>query len=633
MKKILVPLLALFMLLSFAGIAEAKSFSIDSVHIKLWIKPNGDVLVNEVFTYDFNGEYSSLSRSFPNSHKDQIINFYAYELTELSPEPGFIEESNLEQLKVSQVDGVYRSNINKKDTATSFLYVYTLRNAVKAYENYSELKVTFFENVDTHDEDLHNVTIDFILPETTSPSNFDGVLIDRHAMKNEKSLYGIRFRTAKSEAYTETKTSFFFPSTMMTNMVLQKDPIPMKEALTDEKAIQYKLEKSLSNTERLVRIIPFVATGLIILIVLLLLLPQRYFWRKGSVEEVLDTDLVYLYFVDRAGKPHPKSFLAGLFSLVEKGAAKVRLTKAAIRFKNDPKAPKETIDFRLDKGSLATAEFEKQMVDWLFTSKSGSSKWTFHLHDAAGASKQHKKSSYFHRKVKAFKRKHIKWHRKVEKELEEAGALNSKLPLIILSVASLIVSLILSIGYLTDVQSGWSFAIILLITLLFIVIIWIKKRSTLFFSIYIILLIFFTANLVHDELTGRTMVLLLMLVMLYIVLPRNILSMNAVRAKNAVRSFRKTIKYGCPAKLNLEQQEKWIVRAYLLGGKRENFPLEEVSIPLAALLLANTDPLDYVTQSWRWTKDVGSSSDGSSSGSFDSGGGGDGGGGGGAGAD
>ena len=622
----------LFMVFSFGSIAEAKSFSIDSVHIKSWIQPNGDLLVNEVFTYDFEGDYDTLSRSFPNSHKDQVVNFYAYELTELNPEPGFIPENNLNQLKVSHVDGMYRTNIKKKDTTTSFLYVYTLKNAVQAYESYSELKVTFFENVEEHDVDLQNVTIDFILPEPIDSSNFDGVLIDRHAKKLEKSNYGIRFRASKSEAYTETKTSFFFPSTMMTNMEHQKDPISMEEALANEKALQQKLVKRLSNAEQLVSIIPYVAVGLIILVALLLLLPQRHFWRKGSQEEVLTTDIVYLYFVARAGKPHPKAFLVGLFSLVEKGAAKVRVAKAAIRFKNDPKAPKETLDFRLDKGSLATAEFEKQMVDWLFTSKSGSSKWTFHLHDAAGASRQHKKSTYFHRKVKEFKRKQTKWHRTVEKELEEAGAFNSKLPLIILSAASIFVSFILSFAYLTDVQSGWSFAIILLITVLFIVIIWRKKRSTLFFSIYIILLFFFTTSLVHDELINRIMFLLLMLVLLYIVLPRNILSMSAVRAKDAVRSFRKNMKYGYPAKLSLEQQEKWIIRAYLLGRNKEKLPLEEVSIPIAALLFASTDPLDYVTQSWRWTKDVGSSSDGSSSGSFDSGGG-DGGGGGGAGAD
>ena len=92
-----------------------------------------------------------------------------------------------------------------------------------------------------------------------------------------------------------------------------------------------------------------------------------------------------------AGRPHPKAFLAGLFSLVEKGAVKVKQAKSALRFKDDPKAPEETLDFRLTNGGLATSIFEKQMTSWLFATKSGSRKWAFHLHDAAGAARDKKR--------------------------------------------------------------------------------------------------------------------------------------------------------------------------------------------------------------------------------------------------
>ncbi|MEI4769319.1 hypothetical protein WAX74_06625 [Psychrobacillus sp. FJAT-51614] len=145
---------------------------------------------------------------------------------------------------------------------------------------------------------------------------------------------------------------------------------------------------------------------------------------------------------------------------------------------------------------------------------------------------------------------------------------------------------------------------------------------------------FATSSLINDELVDLLVYLLFIVTIFYIVLPKNILSMNAVRARDAIRSFRNSIKSGIPDNLSDMEQEKWVVRAYLLGRKNEKkATLQEISAPLAALLLTSTDPLDYVTQSWKWTK--GASSDGSSWGGSSSGGSGGGsdGGGGGAGAD
>ncbi|MEI4769318.1 DUF2207 domain-containing protein [Psychrobacillus sp. FJAT-51614] len=452
-------MIATFVLLilsfSISTIAEAKSYSIDSVQIRSWIQPNGDLLVNEVFTYNFEGEFNNLSRSFPKIHDKNVVNFYAYELSQLRPEPGFIEESTIKQLNVLKENGVFRTEIKKENQQVSFLYVYTLKNSIKAYDSYSEAKVTYFEDVEAHDQNINNVTIEFILPSTTDPSNFDGVLFDRNAKKNEKSPYGIRFKTSVSEAYTETKTSFFFPSYMMTNMEKTIAPIPLQQALANEKRIQKEMENRISYLDTLIAIIPKASLGILIVVIILLLLPQRHFWRKGEIEDVMNTDILYLYFVDRAGKPHAKAFLAGLFSMVEKGAATVRQTKAALRFKEDSHAPKETLDFRLTKGTLATSDFEKLMINWLFTTRSGSSKWAFHLHDAAGAAKNNKTSSYFHGRVKDFKYKQKKWHRLVESDLEEAGAFNSKLPLIILSLATIIFSTMIAFSYYADLRSGW----------------------------------------------------------------------------------------------------------------------------------------------------------------------------------
>ncbi|MFJ7827017.1 hypothetical protein [Psychrobacillus sp. NPDC096623] len=271
-----------------------------------------------------------------------------------------------------------------------------------------------------------------------------------------------------------------------------------------------------------------------------------------------------------------------------------------------------------------------QLTSWLFTTRSGSRKWQFHLHDAAGAAKDNRDSKFFHTKVKVFKKKQTVWHDLVEKELEEAGAINSKIPLLIITAAIIIVSMITMFAYYANAQSYFAIPFIFTITISFLVILWNKKRSTLFFSVYSVLIFFSITSIGNDEIVDLIIGLLFMIIVLYLVVPRNILSMNAVRAKDAVRSYRKELNNGMPITLNNVEQEKWIIRAYLLGRKNIDIPLEEFSIPLATVLLASTDPIDYVTKSWSWTKVSTSSSDGGGSYGGDSGGGGDGGGGAGA---
>lgn len=634
MKKFLLSIILVFLSFSFGIVAEAKSYSIDKVHIKSWIQPNGDLLVNEVFTYSFDGPFTNLRRSFPIEHSKNVEQFYAYGLAELNMEPGFIDQAMMTPLQVTQENNTFYSNVSIRDQKVSFLYAYTLKNSITAYDNYSELDVVYFEEGEAHDQDYSNVTIDYIFPETIETERFEGVLYNKAKVKTEKNTIGIRFRSPISEAFTETKASLVFPANLISISEKTKASLSYKDALANEIKEQEKWNKRLSYMDTLISFIPKVSFAILIIILcFLLFLPQRHFWRKGQSDQVLTTDVLYLFFVDKCGQTHSKAFLAGLFSLVEKGAVKVKQTKSALRFKHDPKAPEETLDFRLTNGELATSVFEKYMIGWLFTTRHGSRKWAFHLHDAAGAAKDNKNSKFFHDRVKVFKKKQTEWHQLVEKELEEAGAMNSKIPLLFITAATLIVSLVTIFAYYANAQSYLAIIFICIFTVIFLRILWLKKRSTLFFSIYAVLLFFFIASIGNEEVVFLTNVLLLMVVILYLVVPRNLLSMNAVRAKDAVRSYRKELKNGIPSTLKSIEQEKWIVRAYLLGRKNVDISLEEVSIPLATLLLASTDPIDYVTKSWWWTK-VSSSSDGSGSyGGDSSGGGGGDGGGGGAGAD
>ena len=190
MKKFLLSIILVILSLSFGIVAEAKSYSIERLHIKSWIQPNGDLLVNEVFTYNFKGSFFNLSRSFPAVHGENVEGFYAYKLGQLNLEPGFIDQSLMTPLEVTQEKNTFYTGINIRDQQVSFLYAYTLKNAVTAYDNYNELDVVYFEDGEAHDQDYFNVTIDYIFPETVETNKFEGVLYNIVEGLTEKKILG-----------------------------------------------------------------------------------------------------------------------------------------------------------------------------------------------------------------------------------------------------------------------------------------------------------------------------------------------------------------------------------------------------------------------------------------------------------
>ncbi|MFC4409829.1 DUF2207 domain-containing protein [Chungangia koreensis] len=637
MKKILCSVLVLIILLSTGNAVSAKSFSIDRVHIKSWIQPNGELLVNEVFTYTLDGTFSTLSRSFPEKHANQIDKFEAYQVKKKNAEPGFIEGSDLMKLSVTGKEGSFTTNIEATNTEYSVLYIYQMKDAVRSYKDYSELDITYFDDGTAHDQNYSNVTIDFILPESVNPTNFEGVLFDRNGKENVKAEFGIRFFTSLSQAYTETKTSFFFPSSVMTEQVKGKSEVSYGEAVRKAKDELSTMQNRLSLIERLPFMISKIIISLLVISVLFFFLPpQRHFWRKGSADAVILTDPLYLFFVDKAGKPHRKAFLAGLFSMVEQGAVQVRSEKAALRFKGDPKIAEETLSFRLKNGSITQQPFEMKMIQWLFSLKSGSSKWTFHLHDAAGAARKEKDPSshqHFNQKVKRFKKGEREWYRLVVAELKEAGTLNDLIPTILITCASIIVTLFTSISYYADLRSNLGIIWTVFVGITFLLFFWLKRWRKRVIFFYTIIMFVTILTIVDEEVMTGLALLLLAFVLFYWSVPMYILSNSAVRAREAIRSFKREIRYGPPDSLSYEEREKWLTRAYLLSRKSKDIPLTSntVKSPLQSALAVGADPLSVLTMSWLWTKGIssggggGSSSDAGGS-SFGGSGGGDGGG-------
>ncbi|HEY9577486.1 MAG TPA: DUF2207 domain-containing protein, partial [Pseudobacillus sp.] len=195
MKNIRIALMTIFIFLALSTPVFADSYTIDKVHIRAWIQPNGDLLLNEVFKYTFKGDYSRVRRSIQIDGHRGVTNFQAYELLNPNAEPGFINERDLRALKITQEDNSYYASLSAENEKKTVFFVYHLKNAVKSYETYSDLTVPFFGTGSNHDEDLHDVTIDFVFPQEIEPGHYYAFLHDREKGKIQKDRLVVRFTT------------------------------------------------------------------------------------------------------------------------------------------------------------------------------------------------------------------------------------------------------------------------------------------------------------------------------------------------------------------------------------------------------------------------------------------------------
>lgn len=639
MKKIIAFLTIIVFAILPTAIVQAKSYSIDEVQIKGWVQPNGDMLVNEIFTYTFDGAFSEVTRSFPERHLGQIDGFEAYLLDAENPVVGEISDSMLSRLSVTAKGETQKATIYAEDKTLTVFYLYYLRDAVKSYDTYSDLDVTWFEKYDNHDTDLNNVSIAYVLPGDAGNNNIHGFMHDRVGGVEQVYSDGIIFATPNSEAYGLTATRVFFPSNMMTEQHKGAALIPLGEAIVQE-------EKHLDAFVTKLALLP-VAKETVKVVALVFFLMAIWVWmlRKwpiplfGSIHHVLHTDPVYLSFVDRNGKWQQKSFLAGVFSLVEKGHADVRLEPSAERFNGQPDAPEKTLAFYLNQSKQSLLSYEKRLVTWLFKTRLLNRQ--FHLHDIAGAAKsENSRKRTYERRQRNFERQYEEWHTEVKQLMAEAGTLSEKLPVFLKGLIVLVLAATIAFASYADGGGEWEIAFPLIVTG---IMLYLRRRRPyqLWLPIvYFIAMFVIAVQVVDAELMNSLFLLIIASTVLYFVTPRSIItSLNALYTKMSIAKFRAQVRRGLPSFLTKEEQERWLTRAYLLNKSKSKLPRLKgplpATLPLAALFALETDPLHFVQSTWGPSKvakassswyDSGGSYHSDSGGGYGGGGGSDGGG-------
>ncbi|OCA80852.1 DUF2207 domain-containing protein [Pseudobacillus wudalianchiensis] len=653
MKNIRIILMTMLFFLAFSTPVFADSYTIDKVHIRAWIQPNGDLLLNEVFKYTFKGDYHRVRRSIQTDHHEGVTSFYAYELLNPDAEPGFVKEQDLRALKVTQEDNSYYAALPAEDEEKTVFFVYHLKDAVKSYETYSDLVVPFFGTGSNHDQDLHDVTIDFVFPEEIEPGHYDAFLHDRETGNIQKDRVVVRFTTPISPMYSLTETRLLFPSSVMTEQKKIAAPVSLEKAIEQEKTLAKQMARNKQKREQLQHALPYLTivmgVGCLILMTLSLLRRLR---SSGSMKELLHTDPLVLYFIHRLGKKDRYGYFAALYSLVEKGAAKVKLDKTSKRFQHDPEAPDYQLLFTLKDTSVSLKPHENKLISWLFKKLGKKSKNSFSMMNAAGTTKKEKDEQRqllgYQGKQLLFKQGEKEWLDAALHHMKAEGLMSDKLIRLLVPLLLAIVFSVVLYSYMLDsLSKGAMLTYSIIAAILF----WLAWRNPakrwrsllFFFASFIAALMLYDAALVK-----QVAILIPAAALLYLLTPRMTLSSEAAMLYEDIRQFRKQVrKQGLPLHLPEAELEKWAVRSLILKTRQSRSSFGEIAAvkadlfsfaPLAFLLSEDHDPVSYLENTWKWSKAVSTDSS-SGGGSYDSGGffssdsgggGGDGGGGGGA---
>ncbi|WGG46337.1 DUF2207 domain-containing protein [Rossellomorea sp. DA94] len=643
-KKLAILLILLF---SFGQTAYAKSYSIDEVQIRAWIQPNGNLLVNELFTYTFDGKYKSIRRAIHEDNHEGVQWFKASELINDEAELGFIEDGDLRQLDVKREDGTYRSSFPVEDATKTFLFAYELKDAVKSYDSYSDVTVPFFGTDTNHDIDLHNVTIDFVFPEKLDPAEYHAFFHGPKGKVEEEGPEVVRFTTPVSDMYSLTETRVIFPSSVMSEQEKTAAPKSLEAAIQEEEdrvALAAHREAQMKTYNEVLGGLAVILGGALFIMMLGFMIGRIR--GNGRTRDVLESDPLLLYMVHRRGKFTHGALMAGLYSLVERGKATVRRQKTTTRFLSDARSPDETLFFTLTSEGQLSA-MEEKLVSWIFKRRGKNGSASFAMTDLAGATKSEKDLSRhvkkYHTKVKTLKEQEREWFAEVLKEAKEAGLLHDRWFHFVTKLAPLSIVLGTLCAYHFDMKSMfamWFYGIIGCGSLVFL---WWKnekKWPALVFGV----ISFFAIAQLKDE-TSFFLLFLCLLITLFLLffVPRHTLSGAALDVKAGIRRFRKQVKREGYPKGTSEEMDVWMIRTLLFERKRKlkrisSEGMEESALfsaaPLTALILTGQDPHEFLTNSWKWSGPPPSMSSGSSDGGFSGGGGGfDGGGGGGAGAD
>ncbi|WP_404406837.1 DUF2207 domain-containing protein [Jeotgalibacillus malaysiensis] len=318
--------------LVFAGGAAA--YTVEEAKVRAWILPNGDVTVNEVFHYTFTEYEEEVGRTLYREGHSGVADFEAYAITGSNDEPGFIQSADLALLDYEYGNETVWTTVNGESETIKVFYTYTLENAVRVYDDYTDAYLPFFSDGSHHDENMNELYIDVIFPGPVPPGQTEVFFPDRNGKITQQDESGVRFYTPSSPMFTNSEVRILFPSDVMTETDPVAAPMPLSEAVQEQEAIYAAADKNHEKQSVIGTAVKWFNILLIVAIVLSVTL--MFIIRKRSIghaENVMNFSPLSILFGQNLEPKPSESLLAALYTLREKGALTSRVRGDELAFK------------------------------------------------------------------------------------------------------------------------------------------------------------------------------------------------------------------------------------------------------------------------------------------------------------
>ncbi|PZD95330.1 DUF2207 domain-containing protein [Paenibacillus sambharensis] len=557
------------LMLLLGGCSSANEYSINQADIIAELLPDGDLYVEELFTYTVRGEYDRISRYMDN-YGDSNIEFFEAYMPPDDRELGNFGYEGLERYPVSldAKRGSYYADVHAKDETVQVYYRYRLDQEAVKYPDGGELDWTVLAH---NEADHHNVTVIVRAREHVNEP-LVGYAYDRSGgFLADAADRQVRYENKLLPEQDTVRLKVFFraeavPDTEVTAGTTRAERMLEETALKQQFA---KRDDRLdAGREATLWLSCIAAAGAAFYALSLRRLTAWWRGRQVSHEQLEQMDPVRLVHLYRKGELRMPDVLAGVFFLRRRGMVDISMVESGTRFQEDRKAPKQLPQFAFRGSRSRLRGAERHLVSWLF---GGTGVLDLEKISGPTAAERRQKGSMkpYIQRIRRFRRAFTRWRMLLEAQEGQTkkmvGIGEYKPGRFIFSALALVHLIVVIYLYMADVQPlGW-IAVLALVLGGSAVWLTLRTRHKGFMTAYLAACFFAVAQIVHEPVVMEYFNFVLLSLILVWLLPGRVTDRDSEAFRSAIKRYRQRLARGGDGGSDPAGLERMMEDALLLG--------------------------------------------------------------------
>ncbi|WP_166239912.1 DUF2207 domain-containing protein [Paenibacillus turpanensis] len=570
-KAVMLLAAGMVLMVLLTGCGANNEYTIDKVDVMAKVLPDGDLYVEELYTYTVRGQYDKIGRYMDDFGESNIEFFEAF----VPPNDRELGNFGFENLKsypvsLSVNNGSYDVFLQAQDETKQVYYRYRLDREALKYSDGGELDWIVFQS---NDADHHNVTVT-VRMEQHPKKSLIGFAYDRSGGSLvEVTDRQIRYENKQLPEQDQVRLKVFFSAEAVPELEATA-AATQAERLQEETALQHKFaerERLLDVGRQTASLFTYLAAAGVVFYALSL--RRVLAWWHGrhiSREELESMNPVKLVSLYRKGALQSADVLAGVFALRRRGLIEISMIPSGPRFQEDRRAPKQLPLFAFGGNRSNLKGADRHLLGWLFRGTG-----VLDLEKISGPTeierRQKAARSKYVQRQRRFQRAFSRWQELLKGE-EGWTVTYRDYPSRRMIVPAIAFThlLMLIYMYIADVKAWGSVAILAVILGGGAVWLSIRSRSKGYLIAYLVACFFAAAQVVHDPVVGEYFITVLISIILVVFLPGRVTDPESEAYRSAIKRYRRWLtKGGGDEGSDPDRLERMLQAALLLGvGRR-----------------------------------------------------------------